>query len=105
MRPRCTQSLQHLLVRRSFEASNFCRNTLWKIPKLLRLRRLIDFLVNELDCERGPLSDLAVEEFEQHLLIAFLTGNAHNYSHLLEGQPLKAGPWQVRMAEEYIEAN
>ena len=74
-------------------------------PELLRLRRLIDFLVNELDCERGPLSDLAVAEFEQHLLIAFLTGNAHNYSHLLEGQPLKAGPWQVRMAEEYIEAN
>ena len=35
----------------------------------------------------------------------FLLANQHNFRTLLEKQARHAGPWQVRMAEEYIDAN
>ncbi len=73
-------------------------------PELRRLRRLIGFFVSELDREDSQLSDPAIAELEQTLLVSFLHANRHNYSHLLE-QDLRRPPWQVRRAEEYIEAN
>ena len=38
-------------------------------------------------------------------MVMFLHANQHNYSHLLEQEPADAAPWQVRRAEDYIEAN
>lgn len=35
----------------------------------------------------------------------FLCAHRHNYSHLLEENTADAAPWQVRKAEEYIDAN
>jgi len=74
-------------------------------PELKRLRRLIAFIVSELDREDSPLSAPALHELEQAVLVSFLHANRHNYSHLLERDLRRAAPWQVRRAEEYIEAN
>jgi AraC-like DNA-binding protein len=52
----------------------------------------------------APLLKYVLAEFEQTLMVMFLHANRHNYSHLLE-RAVAAAPWQVRRAEEYIEAN
>lgn len=70
-----------------------------------RLRRLLDFVVGELDREDEKPPAAALIEFEQMLLLAFLTANRHNFSHLLERDQPRPGPWQVRRVEDYITAN
>jgi AraC-like DNA-binding protein len=72
-------------------------------PELARLRRLLEFLVAELDRDDVPAHVLA--EFEQMLVARFLTANRHNFSGLLERETPRAAPWQVRLVEEYIAAN
>ena len=74
-------------------------------PAMLRLRRLIDYMVAELDHDDDKLPAAALLEFEQMLLIAFLSANRHNYSHLLQAEPPGPAPWQVRRVEDYITAN
>ena len=66
---------------------------------------LVGLLVDELDVEGAIPSPVVAAELEQAILVAFLYGNKHNYSKLLDGQSKPAGPWQVRRVEEYIEAN
>lgn len=73
-------------------------------PGRLRLRRLIEFMVAELDRDEA-LPAVALVEFEQMLLLAFLAGNPHNHSHLLEADQPRPAPWQVRRVEDYIAAN
>ena len=73
-------------------------------PDAQALRRLIDFIVEQLRAE-APLPKLVADELEQTLLTHFLLANQHNFRALLEKQARHAGPWQVRMAEEYIDAN
>lgn len=53
----------------------------------------------------NEMSAIAIEELEQAILVAFLFGNAHSHSDLLLKQPSGVAPWQVRRAEQYIEAN
>jgi AraC-like DNA-binding protein len=74
-------------------------------PQLQRLRRLLGFIVAELDRDDGAVPPQALDEYEQMLLVSFLTANRHNFTHLLERPPRPAAPWQVRLVEEYIEAN
>ena len=52
-----------------------------------------------------PLPALVLAEFEQALVVSYLTCNRHNYSHLLERSQQAVGPPQVHRAEEYIEQN
>jgi len=66
---------------------------------------LVSLLVDELDAEDSTPSPVVTAELEQAILVAFLCGNRHNYSRLLDGQAKAAAPWQVRRVEEYIEAN
>jgi AraC-like DNA-binding protein len=73
--------------------------------ELRRLQQLVGFFVSELDREDGPLSDPALAELEQTLLVSFLHANRHNFSHLLEQDMRRSAPWQVRRAEAFIEAN
>jgi AraC-like DNA-binding protein len=73
--------------------------------ELRRLRQLIGFIVSELDREEGALSDAALAEFEQTLLVSFLHANPHNFSHLLDRDLRRRPPWQVRRAEEFIDGN
>jgi AraC-like DNA-binding protein len=70
---------------------------------LRRMRRLLEFAANELD---GPtLPPAMFAEFEQLLLVAFLFGNPHNFSELLVRDQPAPAKWQVRVVEEYVEAN
>jgi AraC-like DNA-binding protein len=74
-------------------------------PEQARLRRLIDHLVAELDIEAPDLPDQALAQYEQSVMVCFLHASRHNYSGALErGQPRPAR-WQLRRAEDYIEAN
>jgi AraC-like DNA-binding protein len=74
-------------------------------PAIERLRRMLEFMVSELDRDEDKPPAAALIEFEQMLLIAFLTANPHNYSHMLEREQPGPAPWQVRRVEEYISAN
>jgi AraC-like DNA-binding protein len=74
-------------------------------PAALRLRRLIEFLAKKLNSGLLDMPVVALVEIEQALMMWFLVGNRHNYSHLLNSRSRSAGPWQVKRAEEYIEAN
>ncbi len=74
-------------------------------PAVQRLRRILDFMVSELDRDEEKLPHAALVEFEQMLLLAFLAANPHNFSHLLERDQPRPAPWQVRRVEEYITAN
>jgi transcriptional regulator GlxA family with amidase domain len=62
-------------------------------------------LLDELDCEDSTPSPLVVAEMEQALLVAFVTGHRHNYTHLLNGDPSELAPRQIRLVEDYISAN
>jgi len=83
----------------------FETNASFASPQLQRLRRLLEFLVAEIDRDDGAVPAQMLDEYEQILLMTFLTANRHNFMHLLERQPRPPAPWQVRLVEEYIEAN
>jgi AraC-like DNA-binding protein len=69
-------------------------------------RRLVEFVVSELDRVDAPLPTLVLAELEQALVVSYLKCNLHSYSHLLEEDPVRSvAPWQVRLAEDYIEQN
>jgi AraC-like DNA-binding protein len=74
-------------------------------PHQRRLLRLILFIAGELDSAGAKMSDTVLSELEQAVIVFFLLGSEHNYTHLLDGNPAALAPRQVRRAEEYIEAN
>lgn len=74
-------------------------------PALQRLRRMLEFMVSELDRDDAKVPAAALVEFEQMLLVAFLTANPHNFSDIMEREQPSPAPWQVRRVEEYIRAN
>ena len=69
------------------------------------LRRMLMFFAAELDCLGSKTPSLAVTELEQALIVSFICNNPHNYSAFLDHRALPAASWQVRRAEEYIEAH
>ena len=79
-------------------ASNMARAEAKPLKKLLQ--RFV-----EISEANTPQSETVLAELEQAILVAFLFSNRHSYSQLLDSEPLCAGPWQVRRAEAYIEAN
>jgi AraC-like DNA-binding protein len=83
----------------------FAHRSSFHNPALQRLRRMLEFMASELDRDDGKVPAAALVEFEQMLLIAFLTGNTHNFSDALERDQPRPAPWQVRRVEEYITAN
>jgi AraC-like DNA-binding protein len=74
-------------------------------PELRRLRQLVEFLVSELDREDAALSTPVLAELERSVLVSFLHANTHNFSRLMERDARRVTPWQVRRAEEFIEAH
>ena len=60
------------------------------------------FLVRESDNDLPPL---LLAELEQLVMVSMLHADRHNYSELLTREPIAVAPWQVRRAEEFIEAN
>jgi AraC-like DNA-binding protein len=63
------------------------------------------FLVDQLGGVDCTIPSLALAELEQSIMVSFLCGNRHNHSHLLDRTATRVAPWQVRRAEDYIEAN
>ncbi len=74
-------------------------------PAAQSLRRYFRLLVSELNSATALLPAWVQTQIEQLLMVMFLHANEHNYSHLLELKPPDIAPWQVRRAEEYIEAS
>lgn len=89
-------------VGRSIE---FAVEARFDVPEMDRLRRIVHYFVSELDHDDATMPEVALAEFEQLVIVSFLTGNRHNFSSLLERTHTKPAPWQVRMIEEYVEAN
>jgi hypothetical protein len=74
-------------------------------PAAQSLREYLPLLLDTLSAANLPLPNWWISQTEQLLMVMFLFGHQHNYSHFLEREALDAAPWQVRRAEEYIEAN
>ena len=74
-------------------------------PEMQRLQRTLLFLADQLDGAEAKIPSQVLAEYEQLVMVSFLSANRHNYSHLLDRAPRAPGPWQVRLVEEYIEAN
>ena len=80
------------------------RSTQINALEMRPLHRLIEYVTTEL--RAGTiLHDVAIAELEQVIMVYFLLANHRNFQEMLEKQSPKAAPWQVRMAEQYIEAN
>ena len=74
-------------------------------PAAQMLRQYLPLLVETISAADPPFPEWWVAHTEQFLMTLFLCGHRHNYSHLLEREPLGASIFQVRTAEEYMEAN
>ena len=74
-------------------------------PAVGNLQRMLLFFAAELDTLGSKMPSLAIAELEQALIVYFICANPHNYSALLDGRARPAASWQVRRAEEYIEAH
>jgi AraC-like DNA-binding protein len=69
------------------------------------LRRLVVFVAGEIDSTSGLLPPQVLEELEEAVLLTFLLAHRNNFSDLLEGPARESAPRQVKLAEEFIEAN
>jgi AraC-like DNA-binding protein len=69
-----------------------------------RLERLIRFVATEVELSL-PMPLIMQSELQQAMMTSFLLANTNNYSELLLSEPVTAAPWQVRIAEQFIEAN
>jgi len=121
MRVKYSSDFQHLILRikreklvktlsgligRPVDTPRIATNTRPVPAMAVAQRRLVEFVVRELNRLEAPLPGLVLAELEQALVVSYLNCNLHNYSHLLEESSARpVAPWQVRLAEEYIEQN
>lgn len=83
----------------------FAYGTGEQIPAMQRLRRMVEYLIREETDDSSMMPALQAAEFEQLLIVAFLAANRNNFSEALERPTRLPAPWQVRLVEDYIEAN
>lgn len=83
-----------------FETDIDCRQ-----PETQRLRRLILFITRELESASNRTLDPFFDEMEEAVVSEVLCGTRHSLSDLLAMRPDTIAPWQVRSAEDYIEAH
>lgn len=69
------------------------------------LQRLILFFIDELDSHGSGMPPLAQAELEQAIVVSFLCSTPSNLTAILTETRHAPANWQVRRAEEYIEAN
>lgn len=74
-------------------------------PAAQMLQQYVPLLVDTLSNAAPPFPDAWITQTEQLLMTLTLCGHRHNYSHLLERDVPDAAPWEVRKAEQYLEAN
>jgi AraC-like DNA-binding protein len=80
----------------SLDMASLAGTALWR--SATRLCHLLDHTLGT------PQKLLAVRQEERWLLAHLVESHRHNYTRLLN-RTLLAGPWQVRAAEEFIDAN
>jgi transcriptional regulator GlxA family with amidase domain len=68
-------------------------------------RRLLNFVVSEVNRNDRVLPPLVLAELEQALVVAFLCSSRHNYTHRLNGPSSAVAPQTVRRAEEHIDSH
>lgn len=73
-------------------------------PLAQYLRKNFVFLVKQMDAG-VQFPPLIAAEIEQMLIMMFLSANRHNYSDMLDASPRDAAAREVRLTEEFIEAN
>jgi AraC-like DNA-binding protein len=73
-------------------------------PEAKLLTGLLRTLATEANVS-WPMPPLMQSELQQLIITSFLMASANNYSELLHGESIRAAPWQVRRAEQFIEAN
>jgi AraC-like DNA-binding protein len=74
-------------------------------PQSQMLLRMLLYTARELELNFAKLPPLVVAELEQSIIVAVLTANRHTFSSYFETPSSELAPWQIRRAEEYIEAN
>jgi AraC-like DNA-binding protein len=99
-----TKRLEALSGRALTRALQFSRSADFSNHKTATLKRLFLFLAEQMDLPPSSLHPIAMAELEQAIIISFLDGNEHNYSHLLH-RKTSPSVSQVQRAEAYIEAN
>jgi AraC-like DNA-binding protein len=67
--------------------------------------RCLCFVISELDRSQDGLPAILLAEFDQALIVAYLSANLSNYTDLLNAKCPTVAPWQVERAVGYIEAN
>ncbi|MGV3634133.1 MAG: AraC family transcriptional regulator, partial [Pseudorhodoplanes sp.] len=81
----------------------FAGMTDFRKPAARQLRELgAQFVMRS---EEAAATPLIISEMEQRAIVLFLLANDHDYSHCLNAEPPAPAPWQVRRAEDHIEAN
>ena len=74
-------------------------------PQSQMLLRMLLYTARELELNFANLPPLVLAELEQSIIVAVLTANRHPFSSYFETPSGEVAPWQIRRAEEYIEAN
>jgi len=74
-------------------------------PLAATMRRVLDCLIQAIDAVPDAPPGPLLAELEQALIVAFLTAHEPGMRGMLDRRAPGAAPWQVRRAEEYIEAN
>ncbi|MFA6155536.1 AraC family transcriptional regulator [Mesorhizobium sp.] len=69
------------------------------------LKSLIRFVAGQLAMSQAQLPHLLLQEFEETLLVAFLTAIPNSFSELLHRKPSEATALHVRRIEEYIDTH
>lgn len=96
-------TLAALTGRRGGSAPNFTGMTDFRRPAARQLRELGTQFVRR--SEEFAAVPLIISEMQQRAIVLFLFANDHDHSHLLNAEPPSAAPWQVKRAEDHIEAN
>lgn len=74
-------------------------------PNGRALREILSNLANAANNLPGPAGRLVLAELEQALTTSLLVTGTHNYRPILDGPVRGIAPWQVRRAEDFIEAH
>lgn len=74
-------------------------------PAARMLQQYLPLFTATLSGTSPPFPEAWVAQTEELLMTLLLCGCRHNYSHLLEQETPDAAPREVRLVEDYIEAN
>ncbi|MEA1676574.1 AraC family transcriptional regulator [Nitrospirillum sp. BR 11163] len=76
-----------------------------RAPKGRALKEIFSSLASAANNLPGPGGRLVLTELEQALTTALLVTGVHSHRHILEGPVQGIAPWQVRRAEDFIQAH